>query len=306
MTGKNERDLLYHYTDVGGLVGILRTGKIRMSDPRFLNDAREMIHGREHVVRAIWAVAETFRTRFADLGYDHEKFNDLVRAQINQIRYFAPPDFFHGEPDRLPLVACFSKAENQLSQWRAYGRGHYSIGFDRAFLESKKDIFIQPVKYSDPGAPGANVGFMSRFPHGQQGHDIQGAFMHILRSLAEKRFDVEVKNASLEHFVRGMNNNHFLLLMKHISFEEEKEVRIIKYVKISDSEIWVTDGSRYPSMRIDHPIFETKKEVNSAIKCIWSGPGADASQAGASRDILRKQFGYDGDWFLSDSPYRQA
>lgn len=305
MTGKNERGLLYHYTDVKGLVGILKTGKIRMSDPRTLNDAREMVHGQEMVKRAIRVVGETFRERFAELGYDGDNFERLVSQQVSKIRFFAPPDIFHAPLDRAPFIACFSEAENQLSQWRAYGNSHYSLGFDRAFLQSKADALVK-VQYSDPNDSINDLTFHTRHPF-PTSRNIETALNTMLQYYRQhKSMHMEVLDETLDSFVTAMNNEHFLLRQKHISFEEEREVRLIKYVRPSEPEVYVSDRARYPSIKIDHPIFEPIKQVNEAVKAIWSGPGTDAAQMHVSFDALRSKFGFTGTRHISDSPHRTS
>jgi len=39
------RDIVYHYTDCTGLLGILESGKIRLTDIFGLNDPSELQHG---------------------------------------------------------------------------------------------------------------------------------------------------------------------------------------------------------------------------------------------------------------------
>ncbi len=50
-------DGLWHYTDAGGLQGILRTETLWASDPRFLNDATEFNYGLEVAEEAVMAAA---------------------------------------------------------------------------------------------------------------------------------------------------------------------------------------------------------------------------------------------------------
>ena len=44
MTTSNEPDILYHYTSQKGLLGILQTKKLWMTNILYLNDSSECIH----------------------------------------------------------------------------------------------------------------------------------------------------------------------------------------------------------------------------------------------------------------------
>jgi hypothetical protein len=114
---------LYHYTDSGGLVGILESQTLRATDARYLNDALELEHGCrlvDHVLREKWRSLPRSERRGVTPAIT--LFLDMALTD----RLFDPY-----EPGRFAFVTCFCEEGNLLSQWRAYadrGAG-YSIGF---------------------------------------------------------------------------------------------------------------------------------------------------------------------------------
>lgn len=103
-------ETLYHYTDLRGLEGIVKSGKFWFTDYRHLNDPSELKHGVDiarDVARDIATGADGRVRLFIDHLLDlfcHDNFASTL-------------EFF---------IACFSRARDDLGQWRAYadnGRG---------------------------------------------------------------------------------------------------------------------------------------------------------------------------------------
>jgi hypothetical protein len=105
---------IWHYTDAGGLIGILQSGKIWTTQVTCLNDTLEQRY-----------------------------FGDLVHGAVKERRkqntdpvlepLFRVADEVLEAPDFTAVsqfVACFSEAEDDLGQWRGYGGGEcgYAIG----------------------------------------------------------------------------------------------------------------------------------------------------------------------------------
>ena len=120
-------ELIYHYTDLKGLLGIIDDKAIWATDVRYLNDSSEHSYG--------W-----------------DCLNELLKAEA--ARRHGSPHFFarfvddwpnHRMVSRRTFVACFSTRGNQLSQWRGYGRQGFSIGIDRQAFE---ELAEAPPRYS--------------------------------------------------------------------------------------------------------------------------------------------------------------
>jgi hypothetical protein len=93
--------ILYHYTNLDGLLGILKDNDLRLTNTRYCNDDAEMTHGL-----------------------------DLARVMIEQKRGDADPKraqyieelaaLFKDEEVDSVYISCFCKEPDLLSQWRGY------------------------------------------------------------------------------------------------------------------------------------------------------------------------------------------
>lgn len=111
--------VLYHYTSMEGLLGIVRSGNVWASDSRYLNDTTDSTYLisvlKNHVAKRITAASGSDKKAYEELLSELEKPNEF--------------DVF---------VASFSANGDLLSQWRAYCPGGigFSIGFDSNALRT--------------------------------------------------------------------------------------------------------------------------------------------------------------------------
>ena len=118
-TAGTETELIYHYTDAAGLLGIVTSRCLWASDVWYMNDAREAFYGLEAIERAWKGFAPTS---------DYE-------AKVRDAAIKRLADLHDIDEITNSYIACFSKRRDDLSQWRAYGRPRgYSIAFDRLAL----------------------------------------------------------------------------------------------------------------------------------------------------------------------------
>jgi hypothetical protein len=119
-------ELLFHYTSISGLIGIITKLELWASDCRFLNDGKEISYG-----------LDIFYKEVSKLGLP------LIKG-INDFRINAVPSM-----DEISMfVACFCEDGDLLSQWRGYGLNQgYAIGFDVARLQALNLGMICPVQY---------------------------------------------------------------------------------------------------------------------------------------------------------------
>ncbi len=102
---------VYHYTNLDGLLGILKSQQIWATDIRYLNDASEDLYA----TRAIEEV-------LTEMGTDNNARPGLTAA-INMSR----------PTTSRAHAACFCQARDLLSQWRAHSAGgttSYALEFD--------------------------------------------------------------------------------------------------------------------------------------------------------------------------------
>jgi hypothetical protein len=111
--------VLYHYTSVEGLEGIVRSNQLWATAASHLNDSSEIEYGSELVRRVL---REWFRNRRADNSLAERIWSSVLNIFQNPVSRFAR--------NSTVYVSCFCEKDNLLSQWRAYGqRGGYSLQF---------------------------------------------------------------------------------------------------------------------------------------------------------------------------------
>lgn len=111
-------DVLWHYTNAAGFLGIFRSGKLWATNTDYLNDASEMRYARHLVLRGVYSVRSSAVSR-----EEHEMLNLLCECIGSN---FTRPVF----------VTSLSAEKNELSQWRAYGgsSGSFALGFNSGRL----------------------------------------------------------------------------------------------------------------------------------------------------------------------------
>lgn len=108
-------DLLYHYTGLAGLQGIVEHQELWASNIWYLNDTREYLHATEVIKDLIRTVAVSKSDQEAALqllaDYQNRQFDEIHTISLSE----------HGD---------------RLSQWRGYCsvNSGYSIGFDKKLL----------------------------------------------------------------------------------------------------------------------------------------------------------------------------
>ena len=160
-------DIVYHYTDAAGLMGILGSGKFWATDLAYLNDHTEFTHGANEVRRVYKRMSKPERDDIetamlpAFVGRLHDDqslanfaalpnmsvLDVLLRELLPSIRAM----FIFG-------VTCFCEEGDLLSQWRGYAAsaGGYALGFNSKLLRSSLDrefiplapVVYQPRRYS--------------------------------------------------------------------------------------------------------------------------------------------------------------
>ncbi|MFL0278165.1 DUF2971 domain-containing protein [Mycobacterium sp. SMC-19] len=137
-------DTLYHYTDIYGLEGIYRSGELWATNALYLNDTSEVELGLnvvecqlldQQTALHVEHLERIERGLGAPPGLDELK---TLQEIVNEARR---------------LIECyivsFSENGDQLSQWRAYGKDGYCIGFSTAALQQALggDFQLAKVRY---------------------------------------------------------------------------------------------------------------------------------------------------------------
>jgi hypothetical protein len=107
-TDKNFR--LYHYTDLGGLLGILQNHDLWLTHSLYSNDSEEMVHGAKVVKGVI------------DEAIKNKQYDDAYLQELSRLT---------GESEGV-YICCFCRKPNLLSQWRGYGANGAGVSLEFA------------------------------------------------------------------------------------------------------------------------------------------------------------------------------
>jgi hypothetical protein len=199
--------LIYHYTDINGLYGIIGEGEFWLTDHRFLND-----HTEGHYAKTILE------------GFQGEILNECETEHHQKILTFLYQEHRAFEDNRV-YVGSFSE-KNILSQWRGYcpKDGGYCIGFDRAKIRDIRPFQIATCNYSEHLA----------IEQWKQ-----------LASFINKQLEDNKKNDDPEPFVSmelafiealwplaaDSEVNKIRMINKHPDYMDERETRIFRFVE---------------------------------------------------------------------------
>jgi hypothetical protein len=204
---------LYHYTDGNGLKGILASGQVWFTDYRHLNDPSELTHGIDmarDVARLLGTGADgrvrLFLENFADL-FTLRNFDTAL-------------EFF---------IASFSRARDDLGQWRAYsdnGRG-FAIGFAPRLFRIADPVpvrlpeFVRPIRYRTDDVCGRHKSALEQ---------AVAIFLDTVNANADLMRDKTVGIPFMDQFVREIIAQPLVwhcLTSKHPAYAHEQEVRLV-------------------------------------------------------------------------------
>jgi hypothetical protein len=270
--------LLYHYTDAGGLLGIVEHRVLWASDVWFMNDTRETRYGLEVMQRTLNAIEPTS-------GLESEVRETLL-------------DVLATLEERIDLrsyIACLSFNGDQLSQWRAYGRSRgFSIGFDHAKLRqvphdsSGLDVTCREVVYDTE----------------KQDEMLRVNFR---AAVAEAERRSSGLGGTVGDFVSMFLANALTLApaFKDPAFVEEKEVRLQLFVESSAKILKFRAGAMGLTPYVDVHLAEEGATTISAMQEIIVGPQSNQTEAMRATRQLLGQYGYeDVEVRLSEVPLR--
>lgn len=184
-------EVVYHYTSLEALHGIVKQGVLWASDASHLNDRAELRYALENM--------RFLMSNCRHLGSNQQPLDAIFRPGLAR-----------------QFVACFSKARDQLSQWRAYGkRIGVSIAFDRSHLG-----------YALSGRRGE--AFDCRYLKSPEFEILRQELDAILQSLRNagalnekgELVDMSIQNELTQKVIK------IATYIKHPSFAEEQEVRL--------------------------------------------------------------------------------
>lgn len=205
---------LYHYTSAGGFLGIFnglpgQAPELWASEIHYMNDASEFHHGAEIIREQAEILLKN------EIGPVKNIFLGFLSNFINTLDY---PVF----------ITSFCENDDLLSQWRGYGGDMgYSIGWDFEELRNiakEKGWFLVQCIYDE----------------GEQKQEAQ-SYLKFIIDLLDKSLKSNTLDYEFYYCVLGSFLSRFIPMLKHESFSEEKEWRLISPWPINANGINIKD-----------------------------------------------------------------
>jgi hypothetical protein len=184
---------LFHYTTPAGLLGIVRGREIWASHTQYLNDQREFTH-------AVAIIEDEIAAMKHEAQYTDRR--DMLDEMVSVLK----------DCETMNVCVCsFSERGDLLSQWRAYGGGSgFSVGFRGDFLRTitdGKEFWLAKCIYDEP----------------DQRRVMRALLDDVIRENEQRDPDHrKIPGGNLAAYL-----NRYAPMLKHKSFEEEQEWRII-------------------------------------------------------------------------------
>ena len=277
--GLQEVPLLYQYTNMTGLKGMISESELWATNVAYCNDSSEFHYG-------IGKFIEVINANISDDvdSVQHKIATDLVARLKQQNR----SDTY---------ICCLTKNEDQLSQWRGYGdRGYgYSVGFDfkdvtnlhgvtsHAWVVYDKDEHVEMCQKMSV----ENVNVL-----------VQSLPADVVNDAA-----AAIADMVMEDICGG------LPYFKHPLFAEEEEYRLFSSVAevakrqgTKDFPVFVREGQNMlvPFVKLTHS--PTRPKTRLPIRRIIVGPKVDFDKAEQSIRLLLSNNKYPDDIKIVPSP----
>jgi hypothetical protein len=224
---------IFHYTDAGGLIGIIGSGAIHATDYRYLNDSMEGGEIRKLLLPILEAktakitaklteehlLSAAFYKEHGEQGHRLQaeaSYRAFVRAANNVTPLFVTSFCRHDEGSEI--------FENGLlSQWRGYAvGGGFAVEFDEANIDTL--VLEESSKFCYAGIKTEDV-LYDRFERAFDRKDYEG----LAGAMIQKTFEPR----DISHITGRKNIDETMLkfltvapFLKNIGFSEEREYRL--------------------------------------------------------------------------------
>lgn len=287
-------DVLWHYTDTGGFIGIIEHDALWATSTTALNDPSELRYGLGILDEA---KAMLFRTN------NGLQLTEPVRESLNVL--------LEEHKERLittgMYVLCASTARDSLSNWRAYADlGGYAVGLSRPQLLG---VLTPQSEVPIYDAVNRRLGWWKVF----YDRDSQiAACGWLLRAILLMKVGHQVQDHLRADFVREIFTTT-IACMKHPTFSDEREVRLFvsghdfppssRALQYRKGKYGVTpyllltgiqEGSPAMNSRNGHIVQSVPRPYRLPIDQVMIGP---ATQTGAKKfgvESLLATYGYEG------------
>lgn len=261
-----DNELLYHYTDLNGVLGIVKSSEIWLGHMLYLNDEAEYKYGLDKFKKELMVQQEMCT-------------DDILRAFLKTLdsldSYMLKQQAF---------VFSLTEEKDLLSQWRGYadnGKG-VCIGFDKKSIGNGNNVKLEKCVY-DEVEQGKRVKELFKetinifLKTKEESHYFSRSYLPEILKRHAKAFD-----DAADYLIDELQNE--CLILKHPSFVEEKEWRLI--IKKSEKMDFLVKDSFLK------PIEKHKINIEKTIRTIIVGPAERSDLAQMSMDMFMKNRGY--------------
>jgi hypothetical protein len=263
---------IYHYTNDLGLRGIIETGNLWFSDIFNQNDPSELRHGLLPAIEIMRIEAD--RVAVPEAKTFSKNLSGMLRGGIEKTAHY--------------FVCCFSTAEDDLGQWRAYadnGRG-YALGFDAQLLEQ---AFV-----AGPPKPG-RMTFPITYGEDQLRAMYQKIIAEVLPLISLPRSYAGLSSDGLNSYMSELSTILSLpivraaLFFKHGAYSNEAEYRFFELFQRGPTVPDLRYRSR-PYSLIRYREYDWRAVAPNALKHIRIGPSADKRLAFEFAETCLREF----------------
>lgn len=282
---------LYHYTSQKGLLGILQSNKLLMTNILYLNDSSEHRHTLDLLITEVEKRGKLLPPPKGLLSSKITQEDDIINKThdtFKLLKMFRDSDFNRKNKFKC-YVFSLSKKDDDLSQWRSYcpREGGFSIGFDYKRLSSiikknNKGYTIQECEY-DP----------------VEKQKLIRSLLDYIHPGFEKHKNISPRSVSVNILIKTIFFSSFI---KDTSFKDEQEYRIIN----NGTNFGKLNHCEGKSMIIPYIEFSPVDDDNKLpISRIIVGPTPHPELSKSSVLSLLKSENYEGvDVEISNIPYR--
>jgi hypothetical protein len=262
------KGLLYHYTTLNGLLGIVRSRTLWASDVRYMNDSAELKHSADLIRLEVQERIVRGQGKADLLG----QFTDWISHRITN--------------GHMLFGASFRSHGNLLSQWRGYsahGKG-VSLGFSADYIlqcAQKQQLQIGKCIYE----PALQRKLIRQV--------VDAVEIHV-----EKHISSSASRQQLSTIYQGVFEKieidllRIAAILKHPSFREEKEWRIVSpvYTDYSNSPVLFREAN---AMLVPYMEFDLQLEAGRPLQLdhLYLGPTSNINISMNSLKMFLSQNG---------------
>lgn len=135
-------DSIYHYTNWTGLLGILRSRTLWVSDSQYLNDPQELRYACGELLKHLESLK---RREPVQTDSEQSRCADFTWIGTLLEKRYPRDGAVNTYLEDSPFVASFCTHDDLLSMWRGYASGGgFAIGFDPTILEDSCNATCWP------------------------------------------------------------------------------------------------------------------------------------------------------------------